>query len=127
MTKNQSIASLVLRVAFGGMMLTHGYGKFINLISGNHGFPDPFGIGALPSLLFTVFGEFVCPILLILGYKTKLASIPPSVVMLVAAFMIHWSDPWSKKEFPLLYLAGYIAIYFLGAGKYSLDFRLKKI
>ena len=109
------------------MMLTHGYGKFMSLISGKTSFADPFGIGELPSLLFAVFAEFVCSILLIVGYKTKLASIPPAIVMLVAVFMIHWNDPWRKIEFPLLYLVGYLAIYFIGPGKYSLDLRLKKL
>lgn len=108
-------------------MLTHGYGKFMKLISGNFSFANPFGIGELPSLILTVFAEFVCSILLIIGFKTKLASVPPAIVMLVAAFMIHWGDPWRKKELALIYFVGYLAIYLLGPGKYSLDWRLKKI
>ncbi len=126
MTYN-SLASLLLRLGLGAMMLTHGYGKFIRLISGETGFADPLGFGQLPSLILTVFAEFLCPILLIFGFKTRLASIPPAIVMLVAVFLIHWNDAWRDKEFPLLYLVGFIAIYLLGPGNYSLDWRLKKI
>lgn len=108
------------------MLLTHGYGKFIRLISGNTSFADPIGIGEFPSLILTVFAEFVCSILLIIGFKTRLASIPPAIVMLVATFIIHWDDPWNKKEFALLYFVGFVTIFLLGPGRYSLDWRLKK-
>ncbi len=126
MKSDNSLASLILRVSLSGMMLTHGYGKFIRLISGETQFANPLGIGELPSLILAVFAEFVCSILLIVGYKTKWAAIPPAIVMMVATFIIHWEDPWRRKEFALLYLVGYIAIFLLGPGKYSLDWRLKK-
>ncbi|MEO1256123.1 MAG: DoxX family protein [Bacteroidota bacterium] len=121
-----NLSSLILRLGFGGMMLTHGWGKLNQLLNGNFSFPDPIGVGSEISLVLTVIGEFVCPVLLILGWKTKLASIPPAITMLVAAFIVHASDPWSNKEFPLLYFVGYLSIYFLGGGKYSLDWKLKK-
>jgi len=41
--------------------------------------------------------------------------------MLVAAGMVHLSDPFGKKEKALLYLAMFIAIILLGPGKYSID------
>ena len=126
MKKDVSLTSLLLRVSISAMMLTHGYGKFIRLISGETQFPDPLGFGELLTLILAVFAEFVCSILLIVGFKTRLAAIPPAMVMLVATFVIHWEDPWRRKEFALLYLVGYIAIFLIGSGKYSLDWRLKK-
>ena len=90
-------------------------------------FGDPLGIGEVPSLFLAVIGEFACPILLILGFKTRLASIPPAITMMVAAFIVHANDPWGRQEFPLLYLVGFIAIFLLGSGKYSLDWKLKKV
>lgn len=124
---NHSIVSLILRLGFSSMMITHGYRKFLKLINGDFGFADPFGIGAIPSLVLAVFGEFICPILLIIGYKTKLAAIPPAITMLVAFFFIHLSDPFKKQELALMYFVGFVAVYLLGPGKYSLDWRLKKI
>lgn len=120
------LAALVLRLSMGGMMLTHGWSKLLNLIGDDPGFADPIGLGEISSLVLAVIGEFICPILLIAGYKTRLASIPPAITMIVAAFLIHGDDPWRKQEFPLLYLGGFIAIFLLGSGKYSLDQALKK-
>ncbi len=122
-----NLASLIMRIGFGSMMLTHGWGKFINLIEGNLSFPDPLGIGSAPTLIIAVLAEFVSPILLIIGFKTRLATILPAITMIVAAFVFHANDPWKNQEFPLLYLVGFIGIFLVGSGKYSLDWRLKKV
>ena len=47
--------------------MTHGYGKLMKLINGNFDFADPLGVGSIPSLIFTVLGEFIAPILLYLA------------------------------------------------------------
>ena len=122
----ESIVSLILRVGFSAMMLTHGWGKFLKIIEGNWGFADPIGLGEEISLFLTVFAEFICSIILIIGYKSRLAAIPPAITMLVAAFIIHADDPFGKQEFPLLYFMGYVCIIILGSGQYSLDAALKR-
>ncbi|MEO9484767.1 MAG: DoxX family protein [Ekhidna sp.] len=122
-----NLASLLIRVAFGGMMLTHGWGKFNRLLSGNLSFSDPIDIGEAPTLILAVLAEFFSPILIIIGLKTRLATILPAITMVVAAFVVHADDPWRKQEFPLLYFVGFLSIYLMGGGKYSLDFKLKKV
>lgn len=101
-------------------MLTHGYGKLLKLINGE-GFGNPIGIGATPSLFLTVIGEFVCPILIIIGFKTRWAAIPTAITMAVAAFVVHGADPFKKKELALIYLLIFVVIALLGPGKYSID------
>lgn len=122
-----NLASLLMRLGFGGMMLTHGWGKFNYLISGETSFLNPIGIGETPTLVLAVLAEFVVPIMLILGFKTRPASILAAITMFVAAFVVHASDPWEKQEFPLLYFVGFVGIFLLGSGKYSLDWKLKKV
>ena len=119
----KDIALLILRLSLAGNMLPHGIGKLNKILSGNFGFANPIGIGEAPSLFLTTFAEFACSILLLIGWKTRLASIPLSFTMAVAAFIHHFDDPWSKKELPIIYLAGFIAISLMGAGKYSIDRR----
>lgn len=109
------------------MMLTHGWGKFNKLISGDFSFANPIGIGEGPSLFLAVIGEFICPILLIIGFKSRLASIPPAITMLVAALIVNAESLFRKQEFPLLYCLGFVVVFLLGSGKYSIDWQLKKV
>ena len=117
----KDIALFLLRSGFSLSMIPHGWGKLMKLIEGDHGFADPIGVGELPSLILAVFAEFFCSIFLFLGYKTKWASIPLIITMAVAAFVVHYDDPWGKKEKAFLFLVAYICVALLGPGKYSLD------
>lgn len=112
---------LILRVGVSALMLTHGYGKFLKLFTDPTDFGDPIGLGPTISLILAVIGEFVAPILIIIGYKTKLAAIPALITMLVAAFVVHASDPIGTKEKALFYSIAFLALAFTGAGKYSID------
>lgn len=116
-----AIGLAFFRISMSAMMLTHGLPKFQKLISGDFEFADPIGMGTAPSLFLTVIGEFICPILIIIGYKTRLASIPTVITMLVAAFIVHAADAFESKEKALLYLVGFATIVLLGPGKYSID------
>jgi len=117
----RDIGLALLRILPSIMMLTHGYPKFQKLISGNFEFGDPLGIGTTPSLFLAVIGEFVVPILLIIGFKTRLVAIPAAITMFVAAFIVHGEDPFETKEKALLYLVFFVVIILLGPGKYSID------
>lgn len=115
------IGLAILRIGASALLLTHGIPKFQQLLSGNFEFGNPLGIGEAPSLFLAVIGEFVCPILIILGYKTKWVAIPPAIVMIVAALIVHGEDSFAVKEHALLFLIMFIAILLLGPGKYSFD------
>lgn len=121
MTATYHFALLFLRLTFSGMMLTHGIPKLLNLVQGNMEFGDPFGLGPTVSLILAVIGEAICPLLIILGIKTRIAAIPTIITMAVAAFLIHGSDPLARKELALLYLFGFIVIALLGPGRFALD------
>tara|TARA_B100001093_G_C26601310_1_gene915995 strand:- start:9 stop:383 length:375 start_codon:yes stop_codon:yes gene_type:complete len=112
---------LILRFGFSIGLMTHGYGKFLRVINGNFKFSDPIGIGITPSLILVSFGEFIAPIFIIVGWKTRLFSIFPAFTMLVAFIIAHDGDPFSRKEKSLMYLIAFIVIYFTGPGKYSVD------
>ena len=116
------LALLLLRVGFGGLMLTHGIPK-LERLSNPDGFPDPLGVGSTTSLILVLIGEVIAPILIMIGFKTKLAAIPAAITMAVAAFVIHGSDPIGTKEKALLYLFAFIIIFLAGSGKFSIDGR----
>ena len=117
-----NIGLLLLRLGFGGIMLTHGIPKLLMLISGDFNFGDPIGIGAPASLVLAVMAEVVFPILVIIGFKTRLATIPVALTMAVAFFVVHAHDPFNgNKELALLFLIGFTAVGLLGPGRYSID------
>jgi putative oxidoreductase len=113
---------LLIRLLSGGMILTHGIPKFNRLFGPEPvKFADPFGLGPEISLTMAVFAEVICAVLVILGFKTRLATIPLMITMLTAAFYAHWGDPFSKKELPLLFFTVFFALLIFGSGKFSLD------
>ncbi len=112
---------LFLRMTIGGMMLTHGYGKFLRLLDGNLKFSDPLGIGSELSFVLVVLAEFFAAIGLIFGFWTRINAFLLSFTMFVAAFIRHGADPFSKQEKPLMFLAVFLVLMFMGGGKHSID------
>ena len=117
-----NISLLLIRIVFAGSMLYgHGLSKFYRLIEGNLSFANPIGIGEAPTLVLAVFSEFLAPLFILIGYKTKIFSFFPAATMFVAAFIVHLSDPFARKEKAILFLIGFIVIMMMGPGKYSID------
>ena len=123
-------ALLILRIVFGfGMFYAHGLPKIQKYEQLTTSFPDPLGLGSFVSLWLALLAEVVAAILLILGLGTRFVLIPLIITMLVAFFIVHADDPFSKKELALLYLIPFISLFLTGPGKYSLDaliFKTKK-
>ncbi len=117
---------LLLRVGAGGMLLfAHGLGKLNNFSTYSEQFPDPLGMGAVLTLIVAIFAEVFCAALVMLGLSTRLACLPIVGTLVTAAVVVHAADPWSKKEFALLYALPFIALLFTGPGTFSLDAMMK--
>jgi putative oxidoreductase len=116
-----SFALLILRFTMGGLMIPHGYDKLMKFAQYSSQFADPFGIGMKASLALTIFAEFFCAILIVLGLMTRLACIPAIINMAVALFVAHKGLIFGEGEHAALYLFGYLALLFAGPGKYSVD------
>jgi putative oxidoreductase len=120
------IGLLILRVGVAAFMFfSHGWPKLMKYSYLASKFPDPIGLGSQLSLTMAIFAEAFCALLVMLGLVTRLAVIPLAFTMLVAALVVHSADPWSKKEFALLYFIPFVALFFTGPGMFSLDAFLK--
>ncbi|HEY6952039.1 MAG TPA: DoxX family protein [Bacteroidota bacterium] len=123
---SDDFGKLILRFSVGGMLLFHGLSKLMH------------GIGWLPPLLqmhglpgFLAYGvfiaEIVAPLLLFAGLWTRLASAAIVVDMIMAVALVLRSEIFAVKqggggwgiELEAFFLLGSLAIFFLGAGKYS--------
>lgn len=123
----KDLVLLVVRVFIGFAMLSHGFPKLQMLIGGEKiEFFNFIGLGPQISLILTVFAEFVCSILLILGLFTRVSLGFLIFTMIMAAFVVHGADPFEKREMSLVYLSVYLLLMVFGAGKVSVDHMIEK-
>lgn len=115
------VSVFLLRVGAACLIMTHGIPKLMRILEGNFGFGDPLGLGPAVSLFLVAFAEVICAILVLIGLWTRIALIPLIINMTVIVFVAHAGDPFGDKEKGLLFLVMFIALFFTGAGKYSLD------
>ena len=127
---NQDIGKLLLRVSVAVLMLFHGISKALHGIDGIKFLVDRAG---LPEFVAygVYFGEIVVPLLLIFGLFTRISAVVFVVNMIFAILLAHSADLFTLGktgglviELPLFYLLGALVIFFIGAGKYSLDNKL---
>ena len=118
-----NLALAILRIGASAMLLTHGIPKIETLFADTVSFPDPLGIGAVFSLVLVLIAEVIAPIFIIIGYRTKIAALFPIIMMIVALLMVHFNDPFAKKEKAVFFLLAFLVVFLAGPGKYSIDRR----
>lgn len=121
-----NLATFVLRVTLGVLMIPHGYNKLVNFEKYQKEFMNFMGMGSTTSLILVVFAEFFCAIFLAMGLFTRLTAGILAIVMAVAVFKAHNGQVFGDGEMGMLYLGGFLSILLLGGGKASLDGLLGK-
>jgi putative oxidoreductase len=120
------IGTFILRLAIGGLMLFHGMNKIlfgtqqVEIYLNSAGMPAFFSFGVF-------IGEVLAPIMLILGYKVRLAAFFVLIDMLIATLLVHASNfnetnalgGW-MLELNALYFLGAVSIMFLGSGSIAI-------
>jgi len=116
---------LILRISIGVLMLFHGIAN----LNSNYAFiKNLLSAKSIPEFIaYGVFlGEIIAPILIIIGYRTRLASLVLAFNMIIAIFMAHLSDIFSINQYggwaielQALYLFGTISILLIGPGKHA--------
>lgn len=114
-------AMLVLRLAMGMLMMSHGYDKLVNFSEKKAVFYNFFSLGSTTSLMLCIFAEFFCALFVVIGLFTRLVSVPLIIVMSIAVFSVHKMDFFDTGEQASLYLAGYLVLLLCGPGRASVD------
>ena len=114
-------AMFLLRFISGFLMIHIGYGKLVHFDKIKGEFMNFMGLGSSFSLGLTIFAEFFCSLLIILGLFTRAATIPLIITMCVIIFKVNHSDFFDKGQLPVMYLAAFLTILILGPGKASID------
>ncbi len=123
---SNDISKLLLRVTVGGLMIFHGISKIIHGI----GWLGPVVTGTgLPEFVKwgIYLGEVVGPILLILGFQTRIGALLVIADMLFALIVVHGHQIFTlgpaggwAVELPAFYLLAALAVFFAGPGSYSI-------
>ncbi len=118
---NTDLATLVLRLIFGGMFIYHGYLKVEGFSQYNSMMPDYLGIGNKATYILVMCTELIGGIFIVLGFITRLAIIPIFTVVNVAFFVAHKNDPFMSKMLLFVYIFLCIVIFLSGSGRFSID------
>ena len=116
-----SVATLILRLGSGVLLMHHGYDKLIHFGTMQNTFTNFMGIGSSLSLSLDIFAEFFCALFVALGLFTRLSTIPIIIAMSVAFFQAHKGDIFGKGELSALFLTAFLVILLVGPGKVSVD------
>ena len=129
--KWQSEIYLALRVVTGLLFVYHGYAKvFVMGMDGVTGFFTNVGIpmASLMAVLVS-YGELLGGIALILGLFTHWVAKLNVLIMLGAIYFVHLAKGYDSMaggyEYQLMILVVCLYIAAMGAGKYSLDAKLR--
>ncbi|MEX2474518.1 DoxX family protein [Marinobacter sp.] len=126
MLDNADLGKLIIRLTLGGLMLFHGIAKLFHGVGFIEGQLVSLGIPAF--FAYGVFiGELLAPLMVILGYQTRIGALLIAFNMLVAIALVHGhelmalgnSGGWAL-ELQGFFLFTAIALIFLGPGRYKL-------
>lgn len=120
-TGSFNLATLLLRLGCGGLLIHHGYDKLVHFSTYKSQFMNLFGIGQAATLSLAIFAELVCACLVLIGLFTRFAAVPIIITMAIALFMVHKGLIFSEGEMAALFLSMALAILIVGPGKISVD------
>ena len=123
-----NLADLIGRILISGLFLLNGIFKITNY-DGTIGWMESFGV---PGMLIipAIILEIVGPVLIIIGYKTKLAAMVLSLFCIATAVIFH-NNFFDQMQFTsflknIALAGGFLLISVNGAKDFSLDNKFKK-
>ena len=123
------IVEFIGRILLSALFLIEGIGK-ISMQEDVIMYMEDYGV---PEILFipVIILEILFPLLLIIGYKTKLSALIMALFTLTVAIIFHtdFSEGMQMTFFlkDLAIAGGFMIIFVYGSNKISLDYRIKKI
>ena len=123
-----NIADLVGRILISALFLLNGIFK-INNYDGTIGWMESFGMPGV-LLIPAIILEIVGPVLIIIGYKTKVTAGLLSLFCIATAFIFH-NDFANQMQFTsflknIALAGGFLILFVNGAKGFSLDNKLNK-
>ncbi len=123
-----NIADLIGRILISALFLLNGIFKISNY-DGTVGWMESFGMPGI-LLIPAIILEIAGPVLIIIGYKTKLAAGLLSLFCITTAFIFHndFANQMQLTSFlkNIALAGGFLILFVNGAKGFSLDNKFKK-
>ena len=134
--RQDGLAYLLLRVAFGLMLITHGLPKILGTSHGSMANPMAGSVNLIANVLhlpaapligwFIALLEGLGGLMLAMGLLTRPLAAMVTVQMLVICWLLGPTFPWIDRGFEYPLILAFVSFYLLthGAGPISLDARI---
>ena len=127
-----NLARLFMRLFVGMMLLQFGIRHLVNYNELCTNFPTVLDMSPATSLTLMIIIELVCSLSIMVGFLTRLNTIPPILAMCAAEYYIlhdmvpylpvYGLDSTDPGYLPIMFIGIYIYMLIAGPGKISLDY-----
>ena len=127
-----NMARLFIRLFVGIMFMQFGIRHLVNYSALVETFPTILGLGHETCLILMIITELVCSLLIMVGFLTRVATIPPIISMVAAEYYIlhdmlphvavYGIDSTEPGYLPIMFIGIYLYIILAGPGKISIDY-----
>lgn len=127
-----NLSRLFIRLFVGIMFMQFGVRHLMNFSTISPEFPTVMGLSPVTCLIIMIVIELVCSLFIMVGFMTRLSTIPPILSMIAAEYyIIHDLVPHislyglastQPGYLPIMFIGIYLFILLAGPGKISLDY-----
>ena len=126
-----NLGRLFLRLFVGIMLIQFGVRQLTYFHEIKSIFPSVLGMDSELSLIVLISIEIICSLFIMMGFLTRLMSVVPLVVMIVAeyyilsdftqqaSYMLNWQQ---QGYLPVMFCGIYFFLLLVGPGKISIDY-----
>jgi putative oxidoreductase len=130
MTSNRDWAALIGRILLSAIFIQTGFQKVTDF-AGNVAYAAKYGV-PMPeaAIVVAIVIELGCGLMLLAGFKARLAALAIAIFCVVAAFVFHryWTMPADKQLLDNIFFwkdlalaGGMLTVFAFGPGRLSLD------
>lgn len=127
-----NMGRLFLRLFVGVMFIQFGIRQLVNYQEMSQTFPTVLGLSSSACLITMICIELICSLFIMVGFLTRLSTIPPLLSMLLAEYYIihdllphtavYGLDSTQPGYLPLMFIGIFVFFLIAGPGKISIDY-----
>ena len=128
-----NMARLFMRLFVGVMFMQLGIRYLVHYNELSSSFPAILGMSPVTTLTIMICIELICSLLIMVGFLTRIATIPPIISMIASElYLLHNPDSFPTASWaidsplpgylPIMFIGIFLFILLAGPGKISVDY-----